>query len=139
MNNYVELIETYSQQISIRDGTRFDACVGAEIMQGREMNLLKRRHKPNENPFADLIELFNTPVEARREEEPITESKEEDVNCALCGKPFGHYDKIECGRPLIDAPVCSQCKVKCRNYEDAVKKSYPASLQYYPRSSDLED
>lgn len=140
MNNCAELIEAYSQQISIRNGTRFDACVGAEIMQERDMNPLKRRHKPKKNQYSELLELFVTPVPAVREkEEPRTESKEEEMKCALCGKQFGPYDKKEWGQPLIRDWVCEQCKVVCRNREDEIKRTYPDSIRYFPYPSDVEE
>ena len=115
-----------------------------EIPKEEDMFRIKFRKKRNQ--FTDLIDLYTAEFPVRREEEPITVSKEADMKCALCGKQLDIYNEKtqtfeypECGRPLVDDVVCRECKAKCRNYEDAVKASYPNSIQYYPRSSDLED
>ena len=142
MNCYNKLIKAYSQQISLRDGTRFDACVAAEILQEREMNPLKRRHKPKKSEHSALIELFNTPMPIRREEgEPTSEIKEEEMKCLLCGCDM-QYKTPYSGRPLTNQKgvVCHECwRTKVLPYEQKLKSNMPDSIQYFPRSSDLED
>ena len=139
--NFAELIEFYNKPALIGkpDADKY-LIMAAQIMAEEENEMLLRRHKPKKNNFSELLELYMTPVPAvREEEEPRSEVKEEEMKCALCGKELGIYECPEEGRPLVDGKVCKQCKVKCRNYEDAVKASYPDSIRYYPTSGDLED
>lgn len=146
--NYAELLEFYNKPVLIGkpEADKY-LIVAAQMLAEEENEMLLRRHKPRKNNFSELLELYVTPVPAVREEEPMLEVKEEEMKtCALCGKQLDVYNEKtqrweypESGRPLIDAPVCSQCKVKCRQYEDAVKSSYPDSLQYFVKGLELED
>lgn len=141
--NYAELIEFYNKPVLIGkpEADKY-LILAAQMMAEEENEMLLRRHKPKKNNYSELLELYVTPVPARREdEEQIIEVKEEEVTikCELCGKTLGCYEHPECGRPLVDGVVCKECKVKCRNYEDAVKASYPDSIRYYPTSGDVED
>lgn len=140
--NYAELIEFYNEPILIGrpDADKY-LIMAAQMMAEEENNMLLRRHKPKTNNYSELLELYMTPVPAvREEEEPKIIVKEEEMKtCALCGKPFGPYDKKEWGQPLINDWVCERCKVDCRNREDEIKRTYPDSIRYWPYPSDVED
>ena len=109
-----------------------------EILED-DMNILKKRKTKKQS--RDLLELYLTKFPVRREDESEPDAKEDQmtIKCCLCGKEIGYYEYPECGRPLVDGVVCVQCKIKCRNYEDAVKASYPNSLRYWPYPSDIEE
>lgn len=137
MNNFADLLKTYSQLIPARTGLASDLCLAAEMLACGEKNMLLRRHKPKKNNFSELLELYMTPVEARKEEEPISEVKErEKMICALCGKELDIYECPEEGRPLIDGKVCGSCKKRCRDWEDELKSKYPDSLRYFYKAPD---
>lgn len=141
LNTLTELIELYSTPVLIGETKPSAQSRIAAAAAEEERVKMSRRHKPKKNEYTALLDLFNTPVPIRREEEVETNFEEEKTmtKCALCGKQLDIYECPECGRPLVDGNVCSACKIKCRNYEDAIKLSYPSSIRYYPFTGELED
>ena len=141
--SYAEFIEFYNTPVLIGKPEADKYLILAAQMMAEEGNeMLLRRHKPKKNNFSELLELYMTPVPAvREEEEPRSEVKEEEMKCLLCGCDM-QYKTPYSGRPLTNQKgvVCHECwRTKVLPYEQQLKSNMPDSIQYFPRSSDLED